>query len=87
MQHLEDTTTRGTSQIIDGDFFESIAEAFQRDDPTADQKQIEQDRIRCIQLLYHAIARGAFGEALELTTDDFVLEILGPVPADVLAAS
>ena len=57
----------GMTQIIEGAFFEQISSAFR-----------ETDQVRCVQLLYHAIARGAFAESLELVTDDFELEIYGP---------
>jgi ketosteroid isomerase-like protein len=65
-------------QITDGDFFEQVSLAFQASEPDVASKQREAAHVRRIQLLYHAIARGAFEEALDLTTDDFVLEICGP---------
>ena len=66
------------TQLIEGAFFEQISAAFRENDPDVLTKQRESDHVRCVQLLYHAIARGAFAESLELVTDDFVLEICGP---------
>lgn len=66
------------ARIANEDFFEQVARAFAAGDPHLDQKQDEADQVRCIQLLYHGIARGAFDEMLTLTTDDFTLEIVGP---------
>lgn len=65
-------------RIADVSFFDQVMEAFRRDDPGVDQKQLESDRVHCVQLLYHAVARSAFEEMLDLTTDDFVLEVCGP---------
>ncbi len=65
-------------RIAEASFFDQVVEAFRRDDPGIDQKKHESDRVHCVQLLYHAIARSAFEEMLELTTDDFVLEVCGP---------
>lgn len=61
------------TQIVDGAFFEQISAAFRENDPDVLTKQRESGHVRCIQLLYHAIARGAFAESLELVTDDFEL--------------
>ena len=66
------------AKIANVNFFEQVSEQFAANDPEVGSKQRESAHVRCIQLLYHAIARGAFSESLELTTDDFVLEILGP---------
>ena len=66
------------SQIADGSFFEHVSSAFKENDPDSPQRERESAHVRCVQLLYHAIARGAFAESLELVTDDFVLEIFGP---------
>ena len=66
------------AQIADGSFFDQVSAAFHARDPDAQSKQRESSHVRCVQLLYHAIARGAFAEALELVTDDFTLEIFGP---------
>jgi ketosteroid isomerase-like protein len=83
-------------RIIEDGFFDAVVDAFAAGDPHADQKQAEAQRVHCVQLLYHAVARGAFQEMLQLTTAGFELEILGPAGsqlcgswrghADVLAA-
>ena len=59
-------------------FFDDIAAAFAAGDPHVGDKTIEAERVRCVQLMYHAIARGAFAEMLQLTADNFTLEIVGP---------
>ena len=66
------------AQISDGSFFEQVSTAFHAHDPDASAKRREAAHVRSIQLLYHAVARGAFAEALDLATDDFTLEIVGP---------
>ena len=66
------------AQITDGDFFDQLVLAFQADDPDVASKHREASHLRCLQILYHAIARGAFEESLLLTTEDFTLEIYGP---------
>ena len=68
----------GMAQISDGTFFEQISEAFKANDSEIETKRREAAHVRVIQLLFHAIARGAFEESLELMTDDFQLEIFGP---------
>ncbi len=64
--------------IVQPSFFDAVVTAFAAGDPNVEQKQVEAERVRCVQLLYHAIARGAFAEVLQLTTPNFVLEIVGP---------
>jgi ketosteroid isomerase-like protein len=59
-------------------FFDDVATAFAAGDPNVGQKSVEAEHVHCIQLLYHAIARGAFDEMLQLTTPDFTLDIVGP---------
>ena len=66
------------AQITDGSFFEQVSRAFRAHDPDVGSKQREAAHVRAIQLIYHAIARGAFDESLELMTDDMTLEICGP---------
>lgn len=65
-------------------FFDDIAAAFTAGDPLVGQKQVEAEHVRCVQLLYHAIVRSAFTEMLQLTTNDFVLEIVGPAASCVV---
>jgi ketosteroid isomerase-like protein len=65
-------------RIVQPNFFDAVVTAFHAGDPNVGQKQVESERVHCVQLLYHAIARGAFAEVLQLTTPDFVLEIVGP---------
>ena len=59
-------------------FFDDVAAQFAAGDPHVADKAVENEHVRCVQLMYHAIARGAFAEMLQLTTDDFTLEIVGP---------
>ena len=59
-------------------FFDDLTSAFAAGDPNVEQKSLEGEHVHCVQLMYHAIARGAFGEMLQLATDDFTLEIVGP---------
>ena len=66
------------AQITDGKFFDSVITAFEDGDPDAASKHREADHVRCVQLMYHAIGRQAFDQCLEMATDDFVLEIVGP---------
>ena len=66
------------AQIADGSFFEQVSRAFRAHDPDVDAKHRESEHVRTIQLIYHAIARGAFDESLPLMTDDMTLEICGP---------
>jgi ketosteroid isomerase-like protein len=65
-------------RITEENFFDDVASAFADGDAHVAQKLIESDHVRCVQLIYHAVARGAFDEMLQLTTDDFTLEIFGP---------
>ena len=66
------------AQITDGSFFEQVSRAFRAHDADAGAKDREAAHVRAIQLIYHAIARGAFDESLQLMTDDMTLEICGP---------
>jgi len=66
------------TQFSDDSFFEQIAAKFRANDPEAAAKQRERGHIRCIHLMFHAIARRQFAECLELMTDDVDFEILGP---------
>lgn len=66
------------TQIVEGAFFDQITTAFQENDPDVFAKERESGHVRSVQLLYHALARGAFAESLELVTEDFELEIFGP---------
>ena len=65
-------------QIADSSFFEQVSESFKTDDPDIAKKEREAARVSVVQLMYHAIARSAFEELMELTTDDLILEIVGP---------
>ena len=65
-------------------FFDDVAAKFAAGDPDVGAKTVENERVRCVQLMYHAIARGAFAEMLQLTTDDFTLEIVGPETSKVV---
>jgi ketosteroid isomerase-like protein len=69
---------RTMAQIANVDFFEQISAGFRHNDPEADNKATEAARVRTIQVLLHAIARGAFADIVDLTTDDFTLEVIGP---------
>jgi ketosteroid isomerase-like protein len=84
MANRQAATEPSMVRITKGDFFDAIAAAFAAGDPHIEQKQLEAQHVHSVQLLYHAIARGAFAEMLQLTTDDFVLEILGPPHAQLV---
>jgi ketosteroid isomerase-like protein len=66
------------AQIANDDFFEQISSGFQQNDPNVAAKTTEAARVRTIQVLQHALARGAFEDVLALTTEDFTFEIIGP---------
>lgn len=59
-------------------FFDDLMSAFAAGDPDVGQKTREAEHVHCLHLMYHAIARGAFAEMLQLTTDDFSFEVIGP---------
>jgi ketosteroid isomerase-like protein len=66
------------AQIANFDFFEQVSAGFRQNDAEAANKTKEAARVRTIQVLLHAIARGAIADIFDLTTEDFTLEVICP---------
>lgn len=59
-------------------FIGALLPAFQEGDPLVRDKAAEARNVQRLEAFYRAIVRGDLSAALDLTTDDITLEILGP---------